>query len=546
MFDWLGGRIGGVRYWFRRIVQVEANLIPPAIIVLASSLTSKILGMVKEMIFAARFGTSPELGVYLTAFRIPDLLTSVFVLGAFSSAFIPIFARHIEQGNDNKAWKLANVITTLLMIVLVLLSLVCLVLAPVLVRLMVPGYSPEELALTVQFLRIMLLSPILLGVSNVLTGVLNSHHKYVSSALAPIFYNVGIIIGALWLVDWLGMVWGLGLGVVTGAALHALVQLYPAMRLGFRWRWDMDFKIKEVRQVVRAALPRMFGMGVTQVDMFVDVFLISLYLSTASITMLHYANRLQTLPVGLFGMALATAAFPFFVRKAAHSMKLFSAEVLKYLIYVFYFTIPASVFFIVMRVEFVRLLYGLGSNPISWADTREIAFALALFSVSIFAQAGNYVLNRAFFALQDTRTPVVAGLIAVMMNTLLSFLLVYTVREFSMLALSYSIASLFNFILLVVFLQNKVGNVPLGDFPKRLSAILLATMTSGLVLYLSEQWLSDRLFDITRVRDLFLHTAITVGLAGTIYLVMVESLGVNVIKQFVDLLRGRTKGDKAA
>jgi putative peptidoglycan lipid II flippase len=532
-------KLGGIRVWLRRSARFEASLIPPAFTIMFATLASKFLGMARDALFASRFGVTPEYSAYLYAFRIPDLLTGVFVLGAFSSAFMPVFARYLEEGKEKKAWKIADVVITLLMLILVGLGLIIFALAPMLVNyFVIPGATPEMKDTTTLLLRIMIVSPVLLGISNVLSGVLNSHHKFTASAFAPVFYNVGLLAGVIWFIDWFGMVWGLGFGVVVGAALHALVQVWPAVKLGFHWRFDTDFRLKEVQQVIHLALPRMFGAGVMQTDLFVDVILASYFLTEESYGLLNFANRLQTLPVGLFGMAIATAAYPRLVRSAANGMKKFSEELLKNITYVLYFTLPASIAFIILRVELVRLLFG-QSGKLDWVETRSIAFALALYSISIFAQSLNYVLNRAFYALQDTKTPLLAGFISVVMNSLLSFVLVKTNPHFSMLALSFTFASLTNMALLLVLLYDKVGVFQFREFTRPFAGILGATLIAGGYLFLVESWLSTNVFDLTRVRDLIFLLGICLSTGAVVYIAAAEFFGTKVLHKFSRFLGGK-------
>jgi len=513
----------GLRRYISEKRRLDAELIPPSLILMFTTLFSRVLGTAREMIFATKFGAPPELDAYNAAFQLPDLLTKLFVLGAFSSAFIPVFARLREEGKKDTAWKLADVVTTYLFLILAGSSLVIFVLAPLVVPLLAPGFDPARRDITVQLLRIMLLSPILLGISNVLTGVLNSHHKFSASAWAPVMYNVGIIAGVLFFVPWFGMIWGLGMGVVCGAALHAGIQVYPALKLGFRWRMDTDLKTPGVREIARMSGPRMVGMSVSQIDLIVDVILGS-FLPVGSIALLNYANRLQSMPVGIFGMAIATASFPMLVRKVAQKdMKGFGSEFLKQLRHILFFTVPLSIGLVVLRVEIIRLLFGHGT--LGWFETRSVAFALALYSISIFAQAAVYLLNRSFYAFQDTRTPVIAGLISTVLNTGLSLILVFTVHHFSMLALSYSIASIVNMLLLLVLLSNRVKHIDLNGFAGAAVKILSASGIMGAAVWGLEIWFSS-ILDVSRVSMLLLETVICTLAGGAVFLLLTMWWGV--------------------
>ncbi|HDS11777.1 MAG TPA: hypothetical protein ENN77_02625, partial [Candidatus Wirthbacteria bacterium] len=379
----------------------------------------------------------------------------------------------------------------------------------------------------------------LLGMSNVLSSILNSHHKIFAATLSPIMYNLGIIMGALVFEPLVGIVWGLGLGVAFGAFMHFAIQLWPVARLGFKFSWDLDFKFEGVKDVIRLATPRMIGLAIAQADMFVDVILGS-FLPVGSIALLNYANRLQTMPVGIFGMAIATACFPVFVQKSVKKdWQGFNQVLFKNLKYVLFFTIPTTVAMVLMRVEIIRILFG-QSGKLSWFETRSVAFALSLYAISIFAQSTVYILSRAFYAVQDTKTPVVASLISVGLNSLLSFILVITVQHFSMLALSYSIASLVNMTLLFVMLHHKLGGFKINSFLQSLLAILSSSLVMGLAIWAMRYGLQNFL-DLSRVRDLAIEISICSLVGVGIYFVSMSALGKNEMGNFLNSFK---KGKK--
>ncbi len=511
----------GIRKYISEKRRLDAELIPPSLILMFTTLLSRLLGMAREVLFATKFGAPPELDAYNAAFVYPDLLTKLFVLGAFSSAFIPIFLKYKEEGHEAKAWKLADVVTTWLFVILGVCSLILFVCAPFTVP---GGFNPVQREAYIQLLRIMLLSPILLGISNVLTGILNAHHRFSASAWAPVMYNVGIIAGVLFFVPWFGMIWGLGIGVIFGTLLHAAVQVYPALKVGFRWHPDFDHNTPGVKEIGKMAGPRMIGMSISQLDIWIDVQLGS-FLTQGSITLLNYANRLQSMPVGIFGMAIATACFPALVRRAARKdMDGFGDEFYKQLRHILYFTVPVSIWLVVMRVEIIRILFGHGGT-LDWFQTRSIAFALALYSISIFAQSAVYLLNRAFYVFQDTKTPVIAGLISTVINSVLSLILVFTVHHFAMLALSYSIASIVNMILLMALLQDKLRKASLPAFLSAAARILFASVVMGIVMWGMEVWLSNALH-LTKVFVMIMETAACSLVGASVFLVLTIWLGV--------------------
>jgi putative peptidoglycan lipid II flippase len=347
-------------------------------------------------------------------------------------------------------------------------------------------------------------------------------------------YDIGQIAGALFFVQRFGVVYGLSLGVVVGLALHTIVQFVPAVRLGIRLVPDFDFKFSGVTEIIALALPRIFGLAVTQIDKLVDSNLAS-FLEVGSLKMRDYAYQLQSMPVDIFGLALATTAFPLMASMAARQdADGFYKVLFRNIRQILYITLPAAVVLIVLRVEIIRLIYGYGR--LTWIQTRSVAFTLALFAVSIGAQAVIYILVRAFYALKDTKMPVRASVIAVVINSLLSITFVYFVRHVSMLALSYSIATIINMVLLIYMLQRKIGRIFQGELFASTLKVILATLVMGLVLWPLEHWLSLTL-SLERVRYLIIETVICTTVGIVVYVALSVMLKCEELGWVVDLVK---------
>lgn len=435
-----------------------------ALLVALSSLVSRFLGIFRDRILAGEFGAGDTLDVYYAAFRIPDLVFNLLVLGALSAGFIPIFAKllnnPIEKIKDtftadkNKgAWELASVVINILGFSLIILSALGILFAPVLMKLVTPGFSPEKQSLTVHLTRIMFLSPIFLGISSVFGGILQSFKRFFVYSLSPIMYNIGIIIGALYLVP----IWGvkaLAWGVVFGALLHLLVQVPTVLRLGFKYVPKINFKNKNIQKIGLLMVPRTMSLAISQINLVV-ITIIASTLAGGSLAVFNFANNLQSFPVGIFGISFAIAAFPTLSAIAFDKKKLINnfSNIFRQILF---FIIPATVLLLALRAQIIRVI--LGTGQFDWEDTILTIHTLGFFTISLFAQASLPLLVRMFYARHNSKTPFLIGLVSAFVNVILSL---YFTRRLGVagLALAFSLASILNFVLLWLWLRIEIGNL---------------------------------------------------------------------------------------
>ncbi|OGY49844.1 MAG: murein biosynthesis integral membrane protein MurJ [Candidatus Buchananbacteria bacterium RIFCSPHIGHO2_02_FULL_56_16] len=458
----------------RKLLNGQTKTITAAAVIIGlASLVSRLLGVLRDRVLAGEFGAGPELDMYYAAFRIPDLVFNLIVLGALSAGFIPIFTSYLK--NKKEAWELVNITTNVLTIALLLLTGLLLLLTPWLMKVITPGFGPEQLAVTTRLARIMFLSPILLGISAIWGSVLQSLKQFFIYSLAPIVYNVGIIIGALFFVPTLG-VYGLAWGVVLGAGLHMLIQLPPVLYLGYRYHPAIDLQHRGFRKIMSMMLPRTLGLVTSQINFLVTT-IIGSTLAAGSITVFNLANNLQSFPLGIFGISLAIAAFPTLselTEKKKDFIRVFSATTRQIL----FFMIPTAALLIVLRAQIVRLV--LGAGRFDWEDTVLTLQTLSLFAFSLFAQALILLLIRAFYAFGDSKTPFVTGLIAAFANVMLALMLVEPLGVRG-LALAFSLASILNFILLWLMLYSRLGSLDGRKILRSTGKILIATFMLALV-----------------------------------------------------------------
>lgn len=458
----------------------KSSSINKAVVILViASLSSRLLGLIRDRIFAGLFGAGDVLDTYFAAFRIPDLIYNLLILGALSSAFIPVFAGFIAQGKKGDALKVANSMINAVLLFVGILCVILFIFMPKLVVLITPGFDLEKRTITCMLTRIMLLSPIFFGLSNVASGILNSFRRFLLYGLAPIMYNLGIIFGALVLFPIFGIK-GLALGVVIGACSHMLIQLPGILRLGYRWKAILDFTHKGVREIGRLMVPRALGLATYQVSLLVNT-IIGSTLAIGSVAVYNFANNLQSFPLGLFGISYAVASFPVLAEKASlEKMKGFVDTFSKSFREILFFVIPASVLFLLLRAQLVRII--LGTGQFGWRDTKLTAAALGFFSISLFAQSLLPLLARSFYALHDTKTPVLVSVSCMGLNIIGSLLLSRSMGVVG-LAFAFSIASFINMILLLGILRMKVGNLNDASIISSITKIILSALLAGLACY---------------------------------------------------------------
>lgn len=457
-----------------------------AILVGVFSLVSRVLGIFRDRILAGEFGGGQILDAYFSAFRIPDLIYNLIILGALSAGFIPIFSNLIKKmrcdegfyfcysKEENKeAWDLVNNILNLLIVVLAVLSVIGLFLAPQLIELIAPGFSPELKKTTVMLTRIMFFSPIFLGISSLFGGILQSFKNFLIFSLAPILYNLGIIAGALFFVPIMG-VSGLAWGVVLGAFLHMVIQIPSVAILGFRWKWFINFKEDNLRKIVKMMIPRTLSLAIGQINLLV-VTIIASTLSSGSLAIFNFANNLQSFPIGIFGISFAVAAFPALSAAAFNKEKLvnnFSYALRQIL----FFIIPSTILLITLRAQIVRVI--LGTGEFTWRDTILTIDAVGFFALSLFAQATIPLLTRIFYARQNSKTPFYIGIVIVIFNIFLSLFFGKRMGVAG-LALALSVSSILNFMILWMWLYFEIGELDQKRIIKSVLKFSIAGLLSG-------------------------------------------------------------------
>ncbi len=383
------------------------------------ALASQILALVRDRLLAHQFGAGSELDVYYTAFRIPDLLYVLFASVLSVYVLLPFVSRAKLVSDEAGKAVLAQMFTLFLVFYSVV-SLFTLIAAPYIVPVLFGGFSPEANAEIVLLLRILLLQPLLLGISSLFGVVTQIHHRFVLYALSPLLYNIGIIIGATLFFSWFGIA-GLALGVVVGALGHMLVQ-WPLVRqtdLAFGTTFKFDWSL--LGNIAKVAVPRAFTLSLGQLQLLAFVSIASA-MAVGSVSVLQFGFNLQSVPLAIVGMSYSVAAFPVLAELLAKEEKAkFLSYVSTAMRHIIFWSLPIIALVIVLRAQIVRVL--LGSGSFNWEDTRLTAAVLAIFVVSLAGQAIILLLVRAFYAGGLTRVPLIVTAIGSFVGVVLAVLL---------------------------------------------------------------------------------------------------------------------------
>ncbi|MDD2647149.1 MAG: murein biosynthesis integral membrane protein MurJ [Patescibacteria group bacterium] len=485
-----------------------------AIIIATFSVLSRLIGLLRDRLLTGTFGAGQILDAYYAAFRLPDLVFNTLVLGALSSAFIPVFLS-IWHKDKEEAWKVANSILNILLVLIFVFVIILFVAAPTLVNLFVHGFSPETRALTTNLTRIMLFSILFFTISNVAGSILNSFRRFLAFSLSAIMYNLGIIFGIVIFTPRLGPI-GLAWGVLLGAVLHFLIQVPALLKVGYRWRPGFNYREPNVKKIGLLMLPRSFGLAISQLNETVTTFIAS-GLVVGTVSIYNLAFNLISFPINIFGTSLATSVFPVFSQAIINNdHELFVYHFSKTVRRVLYFIIPTTIIFILLRVQIVRLIFGTGR--FNWENTILTAQTLGFFSLSLFAQSLIPVFARSFYARHDTRTPVKTAVIGFILNIILCFIL-GPIMGPAGLALALSISSTINLIMLFIILKERMGGLDQKNIFRSFLKIIIMSLAMAVFIQLFKNIMGG-LVNMQTFLGVFLQSLIA-GLVGVaIYFIL--------------------------
>lgn len=522
----------------------QTNILSAAFVIMVTYGLSFIVGLVKtRLLLSYFFGSSaPLLDVYYAAFLIPDTVFQLLVIGSLSAAFLPTFSRYLAK-NETDAWHIASATLNIILILFLLISTLIFIFAPTLSRLIAPGFTPDQISLLIKLLRIMLTAQIFFSISGFLTSVIQSHQRFLIPALAPVVYNIGIILGIIFLSPTLGIL-GPTIGVVIGAILHMLIQIPIAYKLGFRFRLLLDTRHPGVREVFHLMPPRAIAQGVDQIEQFVAVTLASL-LSAGSLSLLNASRLLYTIPSTLFGTTIGQAAFPSLSQAVARQdlaefKKIFVAAFLQ----IAFIALPVSILFIILRIPIVRIVFGGRTFP--WEATLLTGKTVAALAASAGFYAVMQLVIRGFYALHDTDTPFYVGLGAAIFNAAFSVLAIYIFKWGIVgIAVAISATTILETLLLTVLLYRKatgLKDTQVVLIP--LAKIVAISFLMGMALWAPMRLLDKFVFDTTRTFPLIILTVVTSLIGFSVYLFLSYLFKVEEFSSFIDLIKRFTNWRK--
>jgi putative peptidoglycan lipid II flippase len=479
-----------------------------------ATMISRIFGFIRDMVVAGFFGAGLTTDAFFVAFRIPNLLRRLLAEGSLTVSFVPVFTEYLRNKTREEALELANITFTALSIILVIVSLMGVVFSPPIVSVMAPGFvkAPAQYDLAVFLTRIMFPYILLISLVALCMGILNSLRHFAAPALSPVVLNLSMILAALTLRDFFQEpIVALAVGVMAGGILQLAMQWPFLVKMGVRLKPDFHFRHPGVKRIGLLMLPAAFGAAIYQINIFVGTILASL-LPLGSVSYLYYADRIVELPLGVFAIAVGTASLPSFSEQVAlgktEELKRTTAFSLRLILFV---TIPATVAMIMLRSPIISVLFQRGEFDVQ--ATAHTAQALLFYAVGLWAFSVIRIIVAVFYALQDTRTPMKAAIVALIVNAGFSVALMFPLKHGGI-ALATSIASAVNVGMLWVILKRRIGNILDAEFYRSFGKTVFASLVMGGVILVVEMitpWQPLGPFD---ARLIYLVLCVTGGAAA--------------------------------
>ena len=530
--------------------QSRANVARNAGMVSLAVVASRLLGLVRDQVFAAMFGAGMQYDAFLAAFRVPNLLRDLLAEGALSSAFVTTFTQTLQSEGRDEAVRLSNRVATLSVIVIILISVLAWLFSSEIVRLLAPGFFavPGKAELTIRLTRIMIPFLLLVALAAQAMGMLNAFNIYGIPALASAFFNIGSIAGGLFLGFLLGPmiglshIGGMAYGTVIGGFLQLAVQWPSLRRCGVSYRPEFSVRDPGVRQIIRLMGPAVIGTAAVQINVFVNTNFASAIIDPATgtvsngpVSWLNYAFRFMQFPIGVFGVAIATASLPSLSRSTVNpDLSEFRQTLGHSLTLVFLLCIPSAIGLAVLADPIVALVFQHGK--FSAFDTAQTANALAVYSVGLAGYGAIKVLSPAFYALRDARTPMLISLGSIAINYLMNSLLVGPFGHVG-LAGSTSVVALVNFLLLALFMRQRLGR--LGG--RRLGDAILRICAASLPMALTA-WAISSVTAMLPLGGFSLHliqVSAAIGCATLVFYLSCRLLRIPELAEAVDAIGGK-------
>ena len=513
-------------------------------VVAGAVMLSRVLGLARELIFAGLFGAGRGMDAFLTAFRAPNLLRDLFAEGALSTAFVTVFSQRIATEGEGSAWKLASKMATLTIIFMSLVSLLGVIFAGPFIAFLAPGFPAEKAALTIELTRIMYPFILLVSLAALVMGMLNATNRFTVPALASSFFNIGSIAGGVLFGWWIDphfgerALIGLALGTLLGGLLQLGVQLPGLYRAGFRFVLDFNWRDPGVRQVLILMIPAVIAASAVQINVMINSIFAS-YLGNGPISWLSYAFRLMQLPLGVFGVAVATVTLPVISKAAVlGEMGRFRATLAKAMRLAVFLTLPAAVGLIMLAQPIIALIYQRGK--FLDADTLHTAEALQYYAIGLVGYSCIKVLSPAFYAINHKWTPMMVSFLSIGMNLLLNWLFIFRLgMGHRGLALSTALSATVNFALLYILMSRVSGSLESRVMCSTLGRCLLASLPIALIGLFAQPWLSGLGHAPIPLRVMAL--LLVIGGATLLFLIASWALKIEGLGEFLGLVKRKLR-----
>ncbi|HVA96695.1 MAG TPA: murein biosynthesis integral membrane protein MurJ [Candidatus Acidoferrales bacterium] len=497
----------------------QTNILSAAFVIMITVVLSQVLGLIRQRLLVSIFGASNKLGIYLYSTQLPDTVFQLTIAAALASAFIPVFSEYLARGKEKEAHKMASTLLTVGIIIFSIFSVILAIFAQQILQIFNLGsnFSPQEMILMANLMRIIIIGQLLFIIATFFTALLQSYNHFFVPGIAAALYNLGIIIGVLVFAPIVG-IYSTAIGVILGGLIFIGAQIPLARKVGFHFRPDLSYiKSDGVKKIGKLMWPRTLSVIIFQLGTIAIGAFISFLNDPGRMNVIFdFAQTLAFAPVALFGQTIAQAAFPVLAREK-DKLEEFKATFIQSFNQMLYLVLPVSVLFLVLRIPLVRLVFG--ASKFDWPATVLTGETLALFSVSIFAQALITLVLRAFYALHDTKVPLIVGGISTALLIIIAYLFI---ANFHMgvqsLGLAFSIASLFQLVVLFLLLEKKVGGFGKSVLFPSWAKFFISSFLTAFALYIPIKLLDQLVFDTTRTINLIILTGISSSLGLLLYL----------------------------
>lgn len=522
------------------MVKEKLNTRAAGVVALAVML-SRVLGLARELIFAALFGAGRGMDAYITAYRAPNLLRDLFAEGALSIAFVTVFSKLGVEKSYEASWELARKMATLALVFMSGVTLLGMIFAPLLIGVLAPGFDAGKAAFATELTRIMFPFILLVSLAALVMGMLNSRNIFGVPALASSFYNLGSIFGGVSLAWWIDPTFGsraligMAIGTLIGGFLQLAVQIPSLKKVGFTFHFDFGWRDEQVKRVLWLMLPAVIAASAVQINVMVNSIFAS-FLGDGAVSWLSYAFRLMQLPLGIFGVAVATVTLPAVAKIAAGGdMAHFRETLAKAIRLALFLTLPATIGLMMMSGEIIGLIYERGKFTAN--DTLQTGAALQFYAVGLMGYACIKVLSPAFYALDRKWTPLLVTLFGIGLNIALNWLLTFRLgMGHKGLALSTGLVATIDFCILYFLMRRAAGGMEtlkvLGSFGR----IVVAAAGLVAVVLVGREWLAPWLTSVFLVDRLWSLLAI-IGAAAVVYFGLCALLRVEEAREALALLR---------